>query len=425
MRYNYDVKILQRIKISTKVNVPLNLDLQNCADIDDNSCTEYELVAFLNHFGSSASHGHYKASLRDDAEPNLWIEFNDESVTELDQPGSVTSENVYLVVYKRNDLPSLTREELNIPKALEPYVKSVSRSSPKNTTLRRHLSNDATVIKEHLRRWDIRLSSQKAVIWERYLAEEMNINSLWPMVNLVPSSWWTAVCMGQDYPTLKKFVRPLQELVIHITEDQYPAKLCSAYTEPVKTQSLPVSWFCPHASTSKPGGGIDPIHLYTGFFKIVPSACLPRNVDHEPKWYSAQSSGANYVSPLGNSLEKLGSSTSGLCSPDFEQPNFVASDSSEEPLARRRTLQDTQQQQQPLLNLSVNEFLDFPVPALICQTCALTFDLSAAKNYKVNSAVSTNYRYPYHHHQPITTLGELNGSHTPPTKSSEVATDPT
>ena len=75
-------------KLTTKVLLPLSLQIPNNATPRSNEHPEYILCAVQNHLGISAHGGHYVANVMDWT-TGVWYEFNDEQVSTLDDgPGS-------------------------------------------------------------------------------------------------------------------------------------------------------------------------------------------------------------------------------------------------------------------------------------------------------------------------------------------------
>ncbi|CAG0881294.1 unnamed protein product [Cyprideis torosa] len=90
MRFEFNMASLTRKKLSTKVHFPEFLDasilqLNSSKGVATESRGNwYELFAVLLHKGTSASSGHYVAHIRD-LTRQLWFEFNDEVVGEVDR----------------------------------------------------------------------------------------------------------------------------------------------------------------------------------------------------------------------------------------------------------------------------------------------------------------------------------------------------
>ena len=74
---------------------------------------KYDLYAVSNHYGSLAF-GHYTAYCMN-FETGLWYDFNDSSVSELEDPSEVVSSAAYVLYYIRKDFfPNLKIEYENI-----------------------------------------------------------------------------------------------------------------------------------------------------------------------------------------------------------------------------------------------------------------------------------------------------------------------
>jgi ubiquitin carboxyl-terminal hydrolase 4/11/15 len=84
-------------KNTSLVSFPINeLDLSKYILSNDNSEKKYKLIGVINHYGGS-SFGHYTAYCLND---NQWFEYNDESVSPIDENNLISSA-AYVLFYKR------------------------------------------------------------------------------------------------------------------------------------------------------------------------------------------------------------------------------------------------------------------------------------------------------------------------------------
>ena len=84
-------------KNTSLVSFPINdLDLSKYILSNDNSGKKYKLIGVINHYGGS-SFGHYTAYCLND---NQWFEYNDESVSPIDENNLISSA-AYVLFYKR------------------------------------------------------------------------------------------------------------------------------------------------------------------------------------------------------------------------------------------------------------------------------------------------------------------------------------
>ena len=104
-RFKQDSEIGQRSifnifnssKNTTLVEFPVNnFDLSNYILSKENKGTKYDLIGVINHYGG-ASFGHYTAYCLND---NEWCEYNDESVSYINE-NNVVSNAAYVLFYKR------------------------------------------------------------------------------------------------------------------------------------------------------------------------------------------------------------------------------------------------------------------------------------------------------------------------------------
>ncbi|CAD2212713.1 Ubiquitin carboxyl-terminal hydrolase, putative [Angomonas deanei] len=174
-RFDFDLHTLERKKIHTPVTFDTVLDLEphlkhwhetkgkdnGAAEVEAGAKKDakghvYELKGVVNHISSTALSGHYTyhsnvtVTREDHTTANLWLDMNDEVVTELgEKDGSISSKDAYLLVYYR--MPSaetLTSAEVN---------ESVS-DSPEPEEFPPYLMNYVTHINTQLlaemQRWD-------------------------------------------------------------------------------------------------------------------------------------------------------------------------------------------------------------------------------------------------------------------------------
>ncbi|KAK9803279.1 hypothetical protein WJX72_005931 [[Myrmecia] bisecta] len=84
-RFVFDAKKMMKVKATDKLSFPQSLDLAAFAppqQLHGGDTLMYDLVAILIHKGSSASHGHYVAHVKDE-EDGKWWRFDDETVTAM------------------------------------------------------------------------------------------------------------------------------------------------------------------------------------------------------------------------------------------------------------------------------------------------------------------------------------------------------
>lgn len=86
-------------KNTSLVDFPLeNLDLSNFM-IDNTTSPKYNLYGVINHMGGMGG-GHYTAYVKTPAHDNLWVEFDDSSVSKV-SPKEVISRSAYVLFYRR------------------------------------------------------------------------------------------------------------------------------------------------------------------------------------------------------------------------------------------------------------------------------------------------------------------------------------
>lgn len=86
-RFDYDVKQQKRLKIKSKINIPLTLPLNQFAfeSADEQAnLEEYELESVLSHLGNCANSGHYIAEISIGHGKNIWFRFDDSQVSQID-----------------------------------------------------------------------------------------------------------------------------------------------------------------------------------------------------------------------------------------------------------------------------------------------------------------------------------------------------
>lgn len=92
-------------KLEDKIQFPIdNLDMSPfvlSTELKKEHELMYDLYAVSNHYGSLAF-GHYTAYCKN-FETNKWYDFNDSSVTLLDNPSEVVSSAAYVLYYIRKD----------------------------------------------------------------------------------------------------------------------------------------------------------------------------------------------------------------------------------------------------------------------------------------------------------------------------------
>ncbi|KAF8643800.1 hypothetical protein AX16_008818 [Volvariella volvacea WC 439] len=89
LRFVYNLSTMTRRKSKHTINFPTTLDMTRFVargGPQKGISYMYELRGILLHKGSSAYHGHYEAQIFD-TEAQSWFQFNDETVTKIDEPG--------------------------------------------------------------------------------------------------------------------------------------------------------------------------------------------------------------------------------------------------------------------------------------------------------------------------------------------------
>jgi ubiquitin carboxyl-terminal hydrolase 4/11/15 len=92
-------------KLEDKIMFPVDgLDLTpyTVKHENDNEKMIYDLYAVSNHYGS-LSFGHYTAYCKNHFS-GIWFDYNDSSVTALDESESVVTQASYVLYYKRRDM---------------------------------------------------------------------------------------------------------------------------------------------------------------------------------------------------------------------------------------------------------------------------------------------------------------------------------
>ena len=93
-------------KISKRIDFPLQkLRLSSIAENNSDKMATYDLIGVGNHFGGIQG-GHYTAYCKN--QNNIWFEYDDSSVEEVSSPNLVVSNQAYILVYERNNIPLKT-----------------------------------------------------------------------------------------------------------------------------------------------------------------------------------------------------------------------------------------------------------------------------------------------------------------------------
>ena len=86
-------------KNTTFIDFPItNLDLSNYILSENNKGSKYDLIGVINHYGGE-SFGHYTAYCLNG---DKWIEYNDESLSQIREK-NVISSAAYVLFYKRRN----------------------------------------------------------------------------------------------------------------------------------------------------------------------------------------------------------------------------------------------------------------------------------------------------------------------------------
>eukprot|EP00475_Leptophrys_vorax_P041075 TRINITY_DN7715_c0_g1_i6.p1 TRINITY_DN7715_c0_g1~~TRINITY_DN7715_c0_g1_i6.p1 ORF type:complete len:1184 (+),score=297.27 TRINITY_DN7715_c0_g1_i6:1285-4836(+) len=142
MRFVFDLLSMQKVKVKSKIEIPLILPCAAVTTLPPTRPQEYRLTAVFQHLGESAYSGHYAVDIFDEGRSE-WFKFDDEKVTPthigrspeadsdvtiLDDPSKIVSSNAYMLVYKLHYLDEPDISVLDVPPA--PWiVNSVAESN--------------------------------------------------------------------------------------------------------------------------------------------------------------------------------------------------------------------------------------------------------------------------------------------------------
>jgi ubiquitin C-terminal hydrolase len=91
-----------RRKLHTFVNFPMNdLNLSEFV-VDQQTTPLYDLIAVVNHIGTTIDRGHYTTYARQLTNSTAWYSFNDEHVSRIEE-NDVVSQDAYLLVYVKHE----------------------------------------------------------------------------------------------------------------------------------------------------------------------------------------------------------------------------------------------------------------------------------------------------------------------------------
>jgi hypothetical protein len=97
----------RRRKLQTFINFPMNeLNLSEFV-VDQQTTPLYDLIAVVNHIGTTLDRGHYTTYARQLTNPTAWYSFNDEHVSRIEE-NDVVSQDAYLLVYIKREREETT-----------------------------------------------------------------------------------------------------------------------------------------------------------------------------------------------------------------------------------------------------------------------------------------------------------------------------
>ena len=104
-------RTVKSVKSENFIEIPFYFDFKDFCENKNFDDLNYELIATINHFGSSSRSGHYLAYCKNYYD-NKWYSFNDSLVSEINQKDVINNKTIIVLYQKKNVLNTLNLREM-------------------------------------------------------------------------------------------------------------------------------------------------------------------------------------------------------------------------------------------------------------------------------------------------------------------------